>query len=199
MCKKILVGIPTLNGPDRLHDCLNSIYATHDMYESVWDENGKEHRRRRDDILIVALDDCSTEENLEKNKKICAKFGIELLMHTERLGVAAGWNNLINYCESEYCILLNDDIVVAHNWSKCVVYTLENNSQIGIVGLNAYEGENSDLPSNNIPTYIESKILLGGKLSPILSARGFAFGFRKADYVALEGFDRRFFCFFDSI
>ena len=38
------------------------------------------------------------------------------------------------------------------------------NPEIGVVGFNAYEGDNSLLPANNVPTYIESKIMLGGNL-----------------------------------
>lgn len=185
MPHKVLVGIPTLNNPDLLKSCLDSIYSTHDMYKGR-------------DIRVIALDDGSTSENLEKNKIICAAKSIDLLMHKNRYGVARSWNNLSIHVDSDIVILLNDDVEVTHNWIDVIIYTLDNNPEIGVVGLNAYEGENS-ANKYAVPTYVESKIMLGGNLHPILSARGFAFGFRKTDYDSVGGFDNRYFYFFEEI
>jgi GT2 family glycosyltransferase len=183
---KVVVGIPTLNNPSMLDSCLKSIYATHDMYKNI-------------DIKVLVLDDGSTKENLELNKEISAKYGINLLMHRKNYGVAISWNNLTRHFNSEIVILLNDDVEVSHNWIDVIIYTLENNKSIGVVGLNAYEGDNSNASPNNVPTYIESKILLGGNLHPILSSRGFAFGFRRSDFDAVGGFNSSYFCFFEEI
>ncbi len=183
---KILIGIPTLNGPHRLENCLHAIYQTHDVYKN--------------DVTILVVDDGSTKDNLEENIKICNRRSITVLMHRERLGVPTAWNTLVNHNKAfEYCILINDDILVTHHWIDTVIFTLKHNNNIGVVGLNAYEGERSSLPPNNIPTYIESNILLGSRISPVLSARGFAFGFRTDDYKAINGFDQRFFCFFEEV
>jgi len=182
---KAVVGIPTLNNPELLNNCLNSIFKTYDI--------------KKYNIKVLALDDFSSPENLSKNKEICASYQIDLLMNTERLGVAKSWNILAKHCESEIIVLLNDDVMVVHNWLDVILYTLDNNPQIGVVGLNAYEGSNSYLLPNNIPTYIESKIMLGGNLHPILSARGYAFAFRKHDYHAIGGFDSSYFCFFEEV
>jgi GT2 family glycosyltransferase len=151
------------------------------------------------DVRIIVLDDCSSEENLEKNKVICASFGLDLLMHTERLGVAKSWNDLTRHVESEIVIILNDDVEVANNWIDVATYTLNNNPQIGVVGFNAYEGDNSRLQPNNVPTYVESDILIGGNLHPVLSARGFAFAFRRCDFDLIGGFNESYFCFFEEI
>lgn len=183
---KVVVGIPTLNNPEYLKGCLDSIYRTHDMYKGI-------------DVRVLVLDDCSSPENLEKNKEICAARGIDLLMHGQRYGVATAWNNLTRLVDSEIVILLNDDVEVAHNWLDVAIYTLDNNEQIGVVGFNAYEGDNSKLEANNVPTYVESKIMLGGNLHPILSARGFAFAFRRKDFDAINGFDNNYFCFFEEV
>lgn len=183
---KVVVGIPTLNNPEYLKGCLDSIYKTHDMYKGI-------------DVVVLVLDDCSTQDNLEKNKDICAARGINLLMHNQRYGVSTAWNNLTRHLESEIVILLNDDVEVTHNWLDVAIYTLDNNDQIGVVGFNAYEGDNSRLESNNVPTYVESKIMLGGNLHPILSARGFAFAFRRHDFDVIKGFDTNYFCFFEEI
>ena len=183
---KVVVGIPTLNNPQMLDSCLKSIYSTHDIYKGI-------------NIKIISLDDGSSAENLEKNKEICAKYSIDLLMHKKNYGVATSWNNLSNHVESEIVILLNDDVRVTHNWLDVMIYTLDNNPEIGVVGYNAYESENSELPANNIPTYVESNILLGGNLHPILSAKGYAFGFRKSDFKQIGGFNQNYFCFFEEI
>jgi GT2 family glycosyltransferase len=183
---KVVVGIPTLNNPKMLESCLSSIYLTNDMYKNIG-------------IKVIALDDGSSEENLTLNKEICSKYGLDLLMHEKNHGVAMAWNNLTNHTESEIVILLNDDVRVTHNWIDAVIYTLDNNAQLGVVGLNAYEATNSDLPPNNIPSYVESKILLGGNLHPILSAKGYAFAFRKSDFKKIGGFDYNYFCFFEEV
>ena len=185
---KVLIGIPTLNGPNRLEDCLNAIYRTHDI-----------HERSRYEPMLVVLDDGSSPENLAENKKICGRRNVSLIIHRKNMGVAKSWNDLIHAAESDYCILLNDDVMVSEHWIYTVLYTLQNNSQIGVVGLNAYEGVYSKLPTNNVPTYVESTILLGSKFSPILSARGFAFGFRKNDYISIGGFSDQYYCFFEEI
>lgn len=183
---KVVVGITTLNNPEILDNCIKSIYRTHDMYKGL-------------DIKILVIDDFSSNENLEKNKKICSSHGINMLMNTSRLGVAKSWNNLTRHFNSDIMILLNDDVEVSHNWIDVVIYTLENNSEIGVVGFNAYEGDNSALPPNNYPTYVESKIMLGGNLHPILSAKGFGFAFRRKDFDAIGGFNSNYFCFFEEI
>lgn len=184
---KITIGIPTLNNPQRLYHCLEAIYKTHDM--------GKPGR----EISVLVVDDGSDDANLIKNKHVCAIFSVNLLLHNQRLGVPTAWNTLINHNKSEFNILINDDVYVANNWIDVVLYTLKNNESIGVVGLNAYEGDNSRFPSNNTPTYIESNILIGSDVAPVLSARGFAFGFRYDDYKKINGFDQRFFCFFEEV
>ena len=50
---KVVVGITTLNNPDILNNCLKSIYKTHDMYKGL-------------NIKILVIDDCSSDENLER-------------------------------------------------------------------------------------------------------------------------------------
>lgn len=185
---KVLIGIPTLNGANRLEDCLNAIYKTHDI-----------HKYDTYQPTIVVLDDGSDAGNLAENRKICVRRNLQLFTHHTNMGVAKSWNDLINSTESDYCILLNDDVLVSEHWIQTILYTLKNNPQIGVVGLNAYEGGYSKLPENNVPTYVESTILLGSKFSPILSARGYAFGFRKSDYVNVGGFSDQYYCFFEEI
>jgi GT2 family glycosyltransferase len=183
---KVVVGITTLNNPEILNNCLKSIYKTHDMYKGL-------------DIKILVIDDCSSGENLERNKEVCASHGVTMLMNKQRLGVAKSWNNISRHFNSEIIILLNDDVEVSNNWIDVMIYTLDNNTEIGVVGFNAYEGDNSSLPANNTPTYIESKIMLGGNMHPILSARGFGFGFRRIDFDNIGGFNSDYFCFFEEV
>src|SRR3990167_5464230 len=114
---KVLVGIPTLNNPNLLKKCLDSIYGTHDMYRGI-------------DIRILVLDDGSRVENLVINKELCAARSIDLLMHNRQYGVARSWNNLTSHFESEIVVLLNDDVEVTHNWLDVIIYTLENNPGI---------------------------------------------------------------------
>lgn len=184
----ITIGIPTLNGPERLESCLHSIAS-----------NFEPHRQNLLDYKVIVLDDCSTEDNLSKNIDVCNRYGIELLMHKERRGVSKSWNTLTRHTSCDIMVLLNDDIVVTRYWLDTLIYSLENNPILGTVGLNAYEGPNRFLGSQIYPTYMEAKLLFGSQNHPILSSRGYAFAFRKEDYLQVNGFDERYFCFFEEI
>lgn len=181
----ITVGIPTVNGPQRLERCLRSVFSTEDAQKYK--------------LKVFVLDDCSDPPLLEANKEICARFGVEMLMHQQRLGVPKGWNDLVNHTSSEYVILLNDDIEVTRYWIDAMYYTLKNNDFLGAVGYNAYEGPNRYAGNVIFPTYVESKLLFGSPSAPLLSCRGFAFGFRHSDFDLVGGFDERYFCFFEEV
>lgn len=181
----ICISIPTVNGPQRLERCLHSIFSTEDKAKSF--------------TRIFVLDDCSEPLLLEANKEICARFGVELLMHSQRMGVSKSWNDLTNHTDSEYIILLNDDVEVSKHWLSAMYYTLANNEFLGVVGYNAYEGPNRYNVLPIVPSYIESHLMFGSSKAPLLSAKGYAFGFRKSDYLAIGGFDENYFCFFEEV
>jgi GT2 family glycosyltransferase len=179
---EVLIGIPTLNGPDRLRRCLNSIRI---------------NTPRSQPFKVLVVDDCSTEENLQNNKNVVHEFGIEMITHQERLGVARGWNDLTRHSKAPFVILMNDDVEVVPDWYEALVFTLKHNPDIGMVGLTAYQGVNSaTFTPPPAKSYNEAVMQRGDWM---FSATGFLFGFRREKFDAVLGFDDQYFLFYEEI
>lgn len=180
---KVLIGIPTLNGPDRLDRALKSIKTYTDLK----------------DVVVLVSDDASTPENLKLNKDVVHAHGVEMLMSEERLGIAKQWNRLVRHVpDAEICVLLNDDVEVVEDWLDVLVFSLQKNPDLGMVSLRCETGVTS---SNGQPRprvdYNESHILHAG--GSLVSGGGAAFAFKHADWEAVGGFDERYFCFYEEV
>jgi len=179
----VVIGIPTLNGPERLRTCLAAIKR-----HTPW---------ARERVKVLALDDCSTYDGLEGNKCVAHEYGIDLLMHDARRGVAAGWNNLTRQTAARIVILMNDDVEVVPDWYEALVFSLRNNEHAGMIGLPAYTGVNGrNFRMPGVPSYNEAKMQHGHKM---LSTTGFLFGFRRERFDEIGGFDERFFLFYEEV
>jgi hypothetical protein len=182
---KCLIGIPSLNGSEQLDYCLRSIFSVDDGVKKT-------------DSKVLVIDDGSSPPELERTKTICGSYGVDLLMNPGRKGVAKSWNTLCRHVDSEFIVLLNNDIEVKRFWLEALLYSLDKNRSLGAIGLNAYEGpERYSAPPSL--SYEESKILIGGLNTPMLSCKGYAFGFTRESYNLTEGFDERYFYFFEEI
>ncbi len=198
---RITIGIPTLNGPDLLARCLESVGAC-----TRW--------AQWDNIKVLAVDDGSEEEQLKLTKDAIHRastaypaMGLELLVHGQRRGIAAGWNSLTRHRECDVVALLNNDVEVTDDWLDVLVYSLEHNPQLGMVGLNAYTGVTKRQVAEavaGVPThswrpdvdFCEAKLMDGD--GSLLTSCGYAFAFRRKDYDAIGGFDERYFCFYEE-
>jgi GT2 family glycosyltransferase len=179
---EVLIGIPTLNGPDRLRRCLRSIQINTPRSES---------------FKVLVVDDCSTPDNLQKNKDVVHAFGVEMITHQERLGVARGWNDLTRHSKAPYVILINDDVEVVPDWYEALVFTLKNNPHAGMVGLTAYQGVNSsNFTPPPVKSYNEAKMQRG---EGMFSTSGFIFGFQHMKFDEIGGFDDAFFLFYEEV
>jgi GT2 family glycosyltransferase len=179
---EVLIGIPTLNGPDRLRRCLRSIQL---------------NTPAREFFKVLVVDDCSTPDNLQKNKEVVHAFGVEMITHQERFGVARGWNDLTRHSKAPYVILMNDDVEVVPDWYEAMVFTLKNNPQAGMVGLMAYQGvTTSNFTPPPVKSYNEAKMLRG---QGMFSTSGFIFGFRHMMFDEIGGFDDGFFLFYEEV
>jgi len=178
---EVTIGIPTLNGPDRLRRCLKSIRI---------------NTPRAEPFKVLVVDDCSTPENLQKNKDVIHEFGIEMIIHLERLGVARGWNDLTRHTKSPLVILMNDDVEVVPDWYEALVFSLRNNPHAGMIGLTAYQGVNSsNFTPPPIKSYNEARMLRGVGM---ISTTGFLFGFERQKFDEVGGFDDRYFLFYEE-
>lgn len=192
---RILVGIPTLNGAERLWRCLYSIGETVDFH--------------RHDVRVLVADDGSTDEDLKQNfatvhrAATCCIPGVEMLYGHGRTGIAKAWNRLVRHDPArDIVILLNDDVEVAPDWLDAMVYTLVENPTLGMVGFNTYCGVTKAQVAKERGEplridYSEARVMDGG--GALLSSHGPAFGFRRAAYDEVDGFDERYYVFYEEM
>lgn len=188
---RVLVGIPTLNGPDRLRRCLASIAAYPPADERLH-------------LTVLVCDDGSEPEALKLNKDVIHTAseqipGLEMLINEKRLGIATSWNRLVRHTCTDVVILLNDDIEVVEHWADVLVYSVMENERAGMVGLNSYVGTTAAQapPPGPRIDFHESKLMGGG--SSLLTSSGAAFAFRRTAYDMVGGFDERYFCFYEEV
>lgn len=200
----VLIGVPTLNGADRLHRCLGSIADSTDF-------------DRFRNVKVVVCDDCSTESEsaaiehvVRENRHLIQRAGLSLIRNDARSGIATSWNRLVRHADADICALLNDDVEVVTHWLQALAYSLDRNRHTGMVGLNTYvsvsKGQVEHGPAATLRIephayrpridYQEAKLLGGGDL---LCSYGSAFAFRRSAFDEIGGFDERYFCFYEEV
>lgn len=197
----VCIGIPTLNGDDRLGRVLASIEAcTNFAYYPK--------------IKILVCDDGSRGDLVEVHKTIVhhafrlrEHAGLELLVHGARAGIACSWNDLVHHTAADVHVLLNDDVEVDHDWLDVLVYSVANNPHAGMVGLNSWGGLikaqmatiHPDVPEHiRRPRrdFTEAR-LMGGE--SLISSHGYAFAFRRECFDEVGGFDTGYKCFYEEV
>ena len=144
MKKSITIGIPTVNGPNRIDNCLKSIYKWNDI-PSIANSKGTLRHDYKVDVMI--LDDGSSRANVESMVWLSKFYNIPVLIHKENMGISKSWNDLANRGSSDIIVLLNDDILVSENWLTSMCYFLENNQEAGGVGWNFSFITEMDIPA----------------------------------------------------
>jgi GT2 family glycosyltransferase len=209
----VVIGVPTLNGPDRLWRCLVAINdcTAFDRFASV---------------KILVCDDGSGPGHLETNKNVIARIAthldkrttIEMIMHERRQGIATSWNDLTRHYYADVMALLNDDIEVTDNWLDVLVYSVTKNQNVGMVGLNSYASVTKaqveyapcavmntvrERPHDMVPHAMRPRVdyneahLMGGD-GTLLASCGYAFAFRREVFDEIGGFDQRYFCYYEE-
>jgi GT2 family glycosyltransferase len=182
---RAVIGIPTLNGSERLDRALFSIF--HFTERSLLSQ-----------CVVLVADDGSDEEELEKNKKICAHYGVEILFGHGRTGVAATWNRLCRHSNSKAMVLINDDIEVVADWLDVLLYSVEENKHAGMVSLSCIMGALWETTKGLVRIdYHEANLLSAN--NALLASGGAIFAFRRDVYDLAGGFDQRYFCFYEEI
>lgn len=190
----VTIGIPTFNGAPRLDALLQSI--------ARWTEEVPP---------IAVLDDGSSPDDARNIKEVCERWKVKLLQHDENLGIAKSWNDLTMYFDSDIMVLLNDDILVAKDWLRCLVYFLENN-ECGSVSLPFYFIEPCDVPRILRVEEVTPRDPITKQLKPekrdeirenmtpgiLMCPAGNVFGFKRKMYNLVGGFDERFKSFFEE-
>jgi GT2 family glycosyltransferase len=202
----VLIGIPTLNGPQRLARCLAAMDQCTDW--GVW--SGR--------VKLLVCDDGSTRENLEAGKEIVCgskgaslreRAGLEMLMHPTRMGIARSWNDLTRHQWTEVVVLANDDIEVEHDWLDVLYHSVTRNEVLGMVSLNQRVSVTKGqleaafphlLPHEREPhiDYHEARLMTGA--GTLLAAQGSIFAFRREVFDAVGGFDdARYSVFYEEV
>jgi len=180
---RVLIGIPTLDGPERLKRALASI---------------REHTDLRD-VAIVVSDDGSTPNNLGWAKEIASHFSVYLIAQEQRVGLAKQWNQIVRSVpDAEIVVLINDDIEVVQHWLDVLVFTLDNNSKVGTVGLRSEYGTiAADAPPRPRRDFADSRIVDGN--GTLLWSSGPCFAFRRREWESVGGFDERYFVYYEDV
>lgn len=198
---KVLIGIPTYNGAHRVDWLIQSIAMKTD---------------KNIEYKIVICDDSGKKEHQEKTKSIINKWRdrvpIELIVNKKNVGVSSSWNRLTRSHNSRYVILINDDIIVAKDWLKNMIYFLENNPNVGAACYNPLIINECDMikliSSPNatiIPRQAKTRIPIKNfdydrDITPIrcMATIGSIIGFRRHMYDMVGGFDENYFAFYEE-
>jgi len=202
---KITVGIPVYNRGERLGDLL---------------ENLRQRTPKEISHEIVVVDDSGKPKHRDIVAAVCSKYGVSYLAHEKNRGVAAGWNTISrHYNESDFVVILNDDVFVANDWLSYMVYALENNPKVGSFGMNCRFISKEDaieivkgpdvkvLPLNvhwrgseliRNERYKSMPAEEDGALGKVMCPPGCFFGFRREIYDLIGGFDERYFAFYEE-
>ncbi|CAN1524221.1 COG1216 Predicted glycosyltransferases [Flavobacteriaceae bacterium] len=119
----------------------NSSKHTINCIESIIDKTSK--------ILsyqIIITDNCSEKEDYLKLKTFCDTFkNPNLELHRNNINVGFGAGNMfgIQYANAKYFAFVNNDTLFLNDCLTILKNTLDNNTQIGIAGAQAYK-ENGD-------------------------------------------------------
>lgn len=196
--EKVLVGIPTLNGPDRLTRCLRAIvdctdFKHFDVQVTVADDGSERV------LAEVAADVMLAIEELRRVRGIDG-LSLHYLRSETRTGIASTWNRIIRADEEKrpLVVLINDDVEVVDDWLDVLAFSVANNHQAGMVGLNSYCGvTKGQVPVPPRIEYVEAKLQSGDGL--MIASHGPIFAFSRARYDHVCGFDERYFVFYEEV
>lgn len=178
----VLIGIPTFNGAHRVDYLLKSIYT----------------RTENIEYAVSICDDSGITEHQEKTTEIARKWSsyipVNLIINEKNVGIASSWNRLAKSSNSDYIILVNDDVIIAKDSIKNMLYFIDNNK----VGAAAYEcytinedSEMAKLLSAQIKDENESPYRT-------LVAWGTFWGFTRDKYNLVNGFDENYFAYYEE-
>jgi O-antigen biosynthesis protein len=80
---------------------------------------------------IIIADDCSNDNTINITDEVP---GIKYVRTNKNIGFSGNCVNAIKYANSEYIMLLNNDMLFYYNWLKPMIDMMENDNTIGIVG-----------------------------------------------------------------
>lgn len=173
----------------------------------------------RKHVKIAVIDDGSTEDNQKSVKKICEDHNVDFIYNNNNDGVPKSWNRLVMYLNTDYIILLNNDIIVFDKWFDAMNFFLVNNPNIGTVSLPTIITDKADMPYiiQNMRSDINKRAIeilspydktrryqtfnLPETRHPVrsMSPIGCSFGFSRKAYDIVYGFNEQYFAFYEEV
>ena len=191
--KKLSIIIISYNSKKNLKQCINSVYAKFGDGFS-WE------------IVVVNNDE---RENLSDLKIDFSR--VKLIDHKKNVGFGAGMNLGVKNSEGEFLLLLNPDTEIATDNIKEIL-TEFSKEDIGIIGggIISRNGENQewsagreisfyDLVRNNLGMSRSKKIWNSSEKIECDWVAGTALFIKRELFDKLEGFDDRFFMYFEDM
>lgn len=185
--KTLLIGITTVNGPDRVFACLKSIRETFPP---------------KVDYELLVVDDGSDPRNSDMLKIVCTLFNAEYWCHADKngrptnRGIPAGWNTIAETaCNRNipFALISNDDIQYLDRAIDDGVEVLKRNDAVVTVGLSALFGTQSGLTRSWPEDYPQIKPVR------VLHSIGCSFMVRTIPWRKLGGWDEQFISHFEDV
>lgn len=198
----VSAAIVTYNNEDIILNTLNSIILN----------------TKKVNLKLFVIDNCSTDKTIEVVKTNFPQ--VEVINSEKNNGFGHGHNMVLPYLSSEYHFVINPDILLKDDSISFIVEKLENDSSVIMATSKILNDDGSEqfLPKKN-PKF---SYLLGGRLEKYGSffaklrseytmknhsykmpfeiefCTGCFFGIRTDAYKILNGFDERFFMYFED-
>ena len=198
---KVAIGIPTYNGAGRVDNLLKSISMRTDLA----------------DAKIVLVDDGSP--NVEDTRRVArdwmTRLPLVFIEHGVNRGIAAGWNTASRATGAETVVLINDDVIVSNGWLPPILHVLDRSPLVGVVGqswhaflpedagalLASPDSDRDVIPRDPVTkAHAPERRISAEDTNPgrVMCPTGQLFGFRRADFDAIGGFDEAYKAFYDE-
>jgi GT2 family glycosyltransferase len=117
----ITIGCATYGGAVEVSQCFKSIQDKTDYYG---------------DIHLVLLDDGTNKKLMRGAAAALADHhGATFIQHEKRKGLSTSWNDLFRACDTEYMILIHDDMTILDpHWLSAFTFFMEENKWSGKIG-----------------------------------------------------------------
>ena len=160
-----------------------------------------------DRLEIVVVENASGDDSLERLRTLGSR--VTLVVSKENLGFAGGCNLGISRSSGEYVALLNNDARPDPRWIAEAVAAFDSSPKIGAVASKVldWDGKRVDFVDSSLTWYgMGFKPRVGEvyrntheEQHNVLFGTGAAMFVRRTVFDALEGFDERYFMFFEDV
>jgi GT2 family glycosyltransferase/glycosyltransferase involved in cell wall biosynthesis len=175
-----------------------TIEAVNELRKVDWPE---------DRLEVIVVENASGDDSAAKIR--AAAPWVKLVESTENRGFAGGCNLGVEHSTGEFIAFLNSDAKPDTQWIRAAVDTFGESDQIGAVASKVLDWE------GNLVDYVDAAMTWFGmgykpfvgqreasyphRATDVLFGTGSAMFVRRSVYQLLEGFDERFFMFFEDV